>query len=109
MAITAQRIVVYRGETATLNFALSTGEDITGWTLVFTVARNRDMVAKLFQLSASVVDGEAGTFTVALTPTHTNLLPDDYAWDVWRTNTGYEQVLAIGAFVVSGNVRIPTA
>lgn len=109
MAVTTQDITVYRGEKATLSFTLTTGENITGWTLLFTAARKKDMATKLFQVTGTVTDGAAGEFSVALTTTHTNQTPDEYAFDVWRTDTGYEQLLALGGFIVAANVRVPTA
>jgi len=109
MAVTTQDITVYRGEKATLNIAVTSGENITGWTLLFTVARKKDMATKLFQVTGAVVSGVAGTLSVALTTTHTNQTPDEYAFDLWRTDAGYEQLLALGGFIVAANVRVPTA
>jgi hypothetical protein len=104
---TEETITVYRGEQATLNFTMSPVVDITGWTIVFTVAAARDSATKKVTATATIVNGPAGTFRVALTEEHLDLAPLRYFFDVWRTDEGLEQVLALGPFVVVGVARVP--
>jgi hypothetical protein len=106
MAVT-ETITIYRGEKVSLNLTMTPVESIAGWTIVFTVARKANSPTKLITQPASVVDGTAGTFTLALTEEQTDLAPGTYLFDVWRTDGGFEQVLAIGPFVVAPVARVP--
>jgi hypothetical protein len=106
MAVT-QTITMYRGEQVVLSWTMSPVVNIAGWTLVFTVARKANSPSKLITQAATVVSGPAGTFTVTLTEEQSNLTPGSYFFDVWRTDEGYEQVIAIGPFVISPTARVP--
>jgi hypothetical protein len=74
---------------------------------MFTVARKANSVTKLITQAMSVVNGAAGTFTTSLTEEQLDLSPGTYFFDVWRTNEGFEQVIAVGPFVVSPTARVP--
>ena len=108
-------IAIYRGEDITLNFtayttdAGSTAEDITGWTLYFTVAQSRNSTAKVISpVACSIVTAASGTFRAIIADTDTdNIAPGAYFWDVWRTDAGYERLLGSGTFNIIGNARIP--
>lgn len=110
-------ISIYRGEDVPIDFTAyttdggATAEDITGWTLEFTVSDVRNSTAaKLITKACSITVAASGTFRASLTDTETdNLQPGTYAWDVWRTDAGFERLLGEGAFVVKGNSRIPPA
>jgi hypothetical protein len=106
MAVT-ETITVYRGEQVSLNFSMVPAASIVGWTIVFTVARKANSPSKLITQVATAVDSATGTFTLALTEEQTDLTPGTYSFDVWRTDEGYEQVIAIGPFVVSPAARVP--
>ena len=95
-------IEIYQGEDVTLDFTMNPVIDITGWTLLLTVKGG-------FTAGGSVVSGPLGTFTVALTDDNTDsLIPRKYLYDVWRTDSGSERVLARGEFKVVSVARDTT-
>jgi hypothetical protein len=107
-------LTIYRGEDITLNFTQyttdtgSTAEDITGWTLSFTVAREANSTTKLLTKSCSLVVAASGTFRATVDDTDTDsIAPGRYYWDVWRTDAGFERLLGSGSFNILGNARIP--
>lgn len=109
-----QNLEVFRGEDITLSGTIyttdtgSTPEDITGWTLVLTVAEARNSTAKLLTKSGVLVTPASGTFSVTIADTELDdIPPGSYFWDLWRTDAGYERVLISGAFNLKGNARIP--
>lgn len=107
--MTSQPISISRGETVAVGWTLTPVVDITGWTLLLTVAKRANSSGgKVLQVPVSVTSGPAGTFGVTLISADTRLLePGTYAWDVWRNDPGQERLLASGAFVVSRNARFP--
>lgn len=104
---TESTITVFRGERATLNFTMSPVVNITGWTLAFTVAARANSSTKLIAATPSIVSGTDGTFRVSLTTTNLNIAPGHYYFDVWRTDSGYEEVLAYGPFVIAADAKMP--
>lgn len=109
MAGTAQNdLLCYKGEAVEFDFTqklLGTPEDISAWTIVLTAkAKATDAVPK-FTASATIVAGPSGTYKVTLTSTQTNIPAGAYAYDIWRTDTGSECVLSIGALVIQQDVR----
>lgn len=103
---TTQSITVYRGERATLDFTMSPVEDIAGWHIHFTVAKKENSTTKLIgPVEATIL--VSGQFRVSLDEEDLDLTPGSYAYDVWRTDEGFEEVLALGSFVVTGNARVP--
>ena len=102
-----QTISVYRGEQVVLNFTMAPVVDITTWTLVFSLVKKANSTTKLITQSAPVISGPLGTFRVTLTEEQMNLSPAIYFFDVWRTDEGFEQVLAIGPFIVRATARVP--
>lgn len=106
MAEVGQEILVYRGETVKLNMTSSTS--LAGLTLAFTVAKKLNLSKKLIGPLAVTVLSPT-TFTVTLTAAMTNLKPGSYVWDVWITDPGFEEVVAIGPFKQSGDARVPVA
>lgn len=109
MAVALQTLLVYRGERVSVTFTMTPAESIAGWTLVFTVAAAFDQAPpKLLTVTPTIVDGPNGVLRVDLTAAQTaGLAVGHYAFDLWRTNPGSEEVLALGAFLVEPNVRVP--
>lgn len=108
MAIVSNIGTIYKGEDVTLNFTMSPVVDISGWTLSFTIRDERLTGSALVTAAGSVTSGVDGTFSVALTAAQTTTLdPDEYAWDVWRTDSGSATVLALGDITVAGTPRVP--
>jgi len=107
-------ISIYRGEDFTQPFVAyttdtgSTAENITGWTLLFSVARSRNSTDKLISAACSITVAASGTFSVTIADTITDdIAPGAYFWDVWRTDAGFERLLGSGSFNILGNARIP--
>ncbi len=106
---------VRRGEAIDIAITIYTtsahtaAEDITGWTLALTIAKSKDSTDKLIgPKSCTLVTAASGTATVSLASAETaNLEPGSYWVDLWRTNSGYERVLAEGTFQIKGTARIP--
>lgn len=104
----AQTIKIFRGEDIILHFTMTPVEDITGWVISLTVAKNNNMTQKVTQQTAVLTSGPNGTFDVYLPKSVTQAIePDTYKYDVWRTNTGEERILSVGDFIVGANARIP--
>lgn len=111
-----QDIEVFRGEALTLNgtvYTTDTGdtpEDITGWTIVLTVADdNNPSTTKRITEACTLATPASGTWTGALTSAETNLEPGEYVYDVTRTDSGYVRTLTYGKFTVRGVPRLPAA
>lgn len=100
-------ITVYRGEDIQLDFTMSPVENITGWTLLFTV-EGSSHATKLISKAGVIVSGAAGTFKVTLTATETDIRAGVYQYDFWRTDSGSNRALAVGTFTVSDVARHPT-
>jgi hypothetical protein len=99
---------IYRGEDVALNFTLTPLTDITGWTLSFKVKQRLDDAAALLTIAGSITTAAAGTFSVTLSAANTTTLSAGrYTYDVWRTDSGSNAALAIGALTVKGSVRLP--
>lgn len=105
--MTTSTITVYRGEQVTLDFTMNPVVDITAWTLAFNVSRRYNNATKLLTKVPTILNGPLGTFRQVLTEEDLDLNPASYVFDVWRTDEGFEQVLALGPFVVTANVRVP--
>jgi hypothetical protein len=86
----------FQGEDIQLNFALTPPTDITGWTLTGTV-QNKLGGTTAFTFTPSIVDAGRGWFQAGFARAQTsNLSPGDYVWDVRRTDSGKNAVLAHG-------------
>ena len=111
MAVTTETILVYRGEQVVLNWAMTPVPvgGIVGWNLSFTVAKKVNALSKLISKVPVIDDPVAGTFHVTLTDEDTDLKPGTFVYDVWRTDDGSEQLLALGVFMLSGDARVPPA
>ncbi len=89
-------ISFFQGEDIQLNFALNPPTDITGWTLTGTV-QNKLGGTTQFTFTPSIQDAGRGWFQASFPRTQTsNLPPGDYVWDIRRTDSGKNAVLAHG-------------
>lgn len=107
-------VSVFRGEDPTISFTTyttdtgTTPQNISGWTILLTVAKKRNSTDKLLSKAGSIVSESDGTFTVTIEDTDLDPIePGTYFWDVWRTDAGSERCLGYGQFQVVGNARIP--
>lgn len=104
----AQTITVTRGiqmlESVTPIVPGGGDDDVTGWTLRFRVFR-RVGAAALVTLTIgsgiTLIDAVNGRFEMHLTPDQTAALAaGTYAWDLERTDVGFEAQIAGGPFIV---------
>lgn len=100
-------IEIYRGEYITLDFTVDPVTNITGWTLQFTLSRQKNSNTKLIEEPGYITSAVAGEFSVDLDVDQTDLRPGKYYWDVWRTNAGSNRVLGIGEFTILPDVLEP--
>jgi hypothetical protein len=89
-------LVIFQGEDVTLNFQMTPAQDISGWTLSGTVKPYLGGSAS-FTFTPTVVDGGRGQFRASWPRGNTSgLSPGDFVWDVRRTDSGANTVLAHG-------------
>jgi hypothetical protein len=116
-------MIFARGEAITFDFIVnerdpetgemtSTPRDISGWTLEMTLARDLNVSPKIWTESGTVLNGPTGEGRVELAggtggSSRTNLEPGAYQADLWRTDAGEEELLAIIDVTVRGVVRHP--
>jgi hypothetical protein len=95
MSVSSQ-LSFFRGEDVALDFTQSPTEDVTGWTITFTV---KDVLGGTTQFtrSAAIVDGPRGRWRVSIASADTGSLPvGRYIWDARRTDPGNKATLADG-------------
>ena len=108
MAQLIQTAEIDRGQPLQMDFTMVPATDITGWTMQFTLAANKNTVTKLWQTTALVVvNASIGTFNIVVPTTQTDREPGTYWFDVWRTNASNERLLAIGYLTIVPVVRLP--
>lgn len=95
----------YKGEAIVIGVTMSPVVDITNWTIVFTLKASPGASPAILAKSGTVVNGPQGKFSVNLTAADTAQLPQAYAYDIWRTDSGTETVLSIGSFTILQEVR----
>lgn len=81
---------IFRGEDILLSCAMDPTENITGWTIAFYGVG--------LSIAASITDAANGLFTVTITRAQTAKLSPGSGkrYDIWRTNSGAEEVLTYG-------------
>lgn len=99
-------ITFYRGEDIILQFTMDPVQDITGWTLLFTLKADAQDPTALVSKAGSIVSAPNGVFSVSLSSSDTNLTPAQYVYDVWRTDAGSKAVLSKGTFTIEQGVRV---
>ena len=99
---------VYKGEAVSLDFTMDPVEDISGWTLQFTLKSRAADAVILLSVEGAVVDGESGTFAIPLAHADTiDLDAGVYAYDVQRIDAGSEYPVSVGKFTVKQEVLYP--
>lgn len=101
MAIGTDRIRVFQGEDARLDFT-HTG-DISGWNIQISVGDPPD--DPLISKAGVIDDGANGLYHFSLNQSETEVAAGTYKYDVWRTDTNLEGVIARGVFVITDAVR----
>jgi hypothetical protein len=105
---TVNNFVIYKNEAIKFVWTMDPVEDISGWTFIFTIRRYAHTGAVLLQKSG-VIEAPAsnGAFSVSLTSAETIALGvGDVAYDIQRTNVGFETVLSIGELSVKQEVKV---
>ncbi len=100
-------IIIYRGDTPTLEFEFTDIEtntpiNLSGWTLHFAAKRSDGTL--IINKQMTIVDPLAGKATVALTSDETNHVGRHTAEVEARTNTDI-LTLAQGVLVIRGDIR----
>jgi hypothetical protein len=99
MSISA-KLNFFQGEDVTLTFSMTPPQDITGWTLTCTV-KNQLGGTTQFTVTPTILDTGRGVFQAVWGRSNTSgLTPGDYVWDVRRTDTNNNTVLAHGEATV---------
>jgi hypothetical protein len=109
---TLSNFTCFRGEDVTVTFTMDPAEAVTGWALAFYVRARPEYgsAALVTRTTAAggitITDGPGGVFAVAVPAASTLALPvGRYRYDVWRTDSGSEVMLAYGACDVLPQVR----
>lgn len=103
---------IYRGEDADIVLTGTDTTDPTGWALVATLSAHKGQSPVTFATTSVAVSGpdDDGKYvlTVSLTRAETSTLTKDvYAFDLWRTDSGFNVRHAGGKLEVLTPVRLP--
>lgn len=108
LASNVQNLYWYKGEDVLISAAFSGTQSISGWTLSFTIRDEYGgsiLIQKTIGSGISVTSAANGTFTITITSANTNIDYNTYLgnfpYDVSRTDSGNEQVLATGLCFIS--------
>lgn len=109
--VLGQTLTIERGEDVSIVLSGSFSEDPTGWTMQFSVAKQRGQAPTVTVATPDIViAGSAGTYTCTIPVTRaqsSTLLLDQFDWDLWRTNAGSVSVKAGGSLQVLTPVYPP--
>lgn len=97
---------VYRGEAVDQPFQIidPSTTNIAGWTIAAQLKTERGVASPVLA-TPSVAKTGATSFTVSLTSSHTDREPGGYYLEVWRTDVGYEQLLAETKLTILSDLR----
>ena len=100
---------LYRGEDRTITINFATGTNVTGWSLKYTAALEKQgtptvelstAAGTLTIVSATQVTGAVSAAVAAA------LTAQPHFWDIWRMDSGYMTLLGAGQLTVNQPVRI---
>jgi len=98
-------LTIYRGEDVTLPWDID--EDITGWAISLDVNATTQDATPTLTVSATITDAATGYCDVTLTDTQTETLAVGvWYYELSRTNSGAESVLAQGRLTVRPRVAV---
>ena len=99
---------VYRGERASIPFAMNPPRNVSLETHKFTLATKENSSTKILGPTALAWDDATiGTGHFSLAPADTDRKPAVYYWDVWRTDPGFEICEAKGTLTILADTRVP--
>jgi hypothetical protein len=108
-----QSLSIERGDDISIVLTGTFSEDPTGWSMQFSVAKQRGQTPVLTVTTPSIViAGSAGTYTCTIPVTRAQsslLLLDGFDWDLHRTNSGSVSVKAGGTLQVLTPVYPPVS
>jgi len=100
-------------KTYTLEFTLNNvAQDVTGWTVFFTVKTNYTDVDADAKIKVDVVapnnsNSQAGKILVPLTIVQTDITPGTYYYDFkLKKSTGNAETIITGNFIINPNITI---
>lgn len=110
-----QLIRLVRGQDVSLRFTMDATQSVSGWTVSFTAKLKSSLATVISKTTSSgitLTDTTRGIITVALAASNTSSLEltellsegDAYLWDLKRTDSGSETVLARGELELVRNV-----
>lgn len=99
-------IEIYKNEDVVLPWVMDPVQDISTWTLKFTMKKRLTDAAALLEKTPAIPVGLDGRFNVTLTSANTTLPKGDYHYDVQRIDVGGVGVLSIGKFTIKQEVRV---
>jgi hypothetical protein len=111
MAATSQNAVLYRGTSVQLRWVMKSNGSVSGWTVRLSIREHaKDPDPLVIDAAASIEDAGSvstpGVFSVSLSKGQTlGLSARKYAYSLERTDSGAEDLLAIGVFDVRLDVR----
>ena len=96
-----QNVEFFAGEDIVITVTV-TGVDITGYTLIGDIRKNRlHRNPALMTAAGSITDAANGVFTLTFADTASDDLPPGvYYWAAKRTDTGSETVLTVGTLTI---------
>jgi hypothetical protein len=110
-----QTIRTIRAQDLTLRCTMSPPRDMTGWTITFKVQdalAGTDKITKTVGSGVTITDGPRGIITIALAKADTSGLTvttslaagKGYVWEIKRTTSGSNLVLARGQLILEQEV-----
>ena len=109
--VLGQTLTIERGADTSIVLTGTFTEDPTGWTMQFSVAKQRGQTPVL-TITAVTIGGTTPTYTatIPITRAQSSALDlDEYDWDLWRTNAGSVSVKAGGSLQVLTPVYPPVS
>ncbi len=95
-----QNLSIYQAEDAT--FALTLGQDITGWTLELFVTAYEDSGSQYFTEPVSITTPLTGVISLSIPSAATaNMRFDCYSYYVKRTDSGHDTIAAAGLLTIN--------
>lgn len=95
----------YTGEDGVIHCQLSPVENITGWSLKFTVRKTLGvlpiLITKTVGSGITITDAANGKFDISMLNADTTAAaPDNYFFDIQRTDAGFHSELGIGTLTL---------
>lgn len=102
-----QNYVVVKGEAYNLTQLMNPVTDITGWNIKYTLKKPDGtlITEKTVGNGIVIINAAGGAIKVMIAATLNELPPDEYDYDIWRLDSGFENQLSFGKVKVESRVR----